>query len=372
MSRKYRTSGLSIKLAMIAVLCLLASPAMSDTISMNVFERFRQEMAIDRNAAAVKFMTPEALVKWSSSVLHHFNPKHGQLRHFFALSMQVPKVRGPDIIVLYFNPWIDGALLTRWRQTGNDWKMTDFYFASGERLRGELPLQFDIPPDQITPAWLRYKGIFLTNIAAYYGHMRTRLMDQTFDQVLPWFALSSQERDSVLFRIKLRMGLRKDMSDKYKAHPQSGRVLSGAFRQLVTDALSKNTPSLMRYSRQGDLIAGLRLDILTTLKANWIFTKGNIYSAVMNSAMMPRMFIFLNITTDGRIETALLGDLEAMARQPAPPAAAAAASPAPPTRKVQRYQDRNGNQVEVITEKKDGKVTMTTRVNGAVTEVVNF
>ena len=78
-------------------------------------------------------------------------------------------------------------------------------------------------------------------------------------------------------------------------------------------------------------------------------------------------------TGNDKLEGALLGSLEAMATiKRTASARVQAARPAAPARKIQRYKDANGDQIEIVTEKRDGKVTMTTRKNGKVTEVLNF
>ena len=342
-----------------------------DTVPMNVFERFRYEMAIDRDAAAVKFMAPSALTKWLKTIAPNFDRKHGQIRHFFGLSMQLPKGQGADLHMIYFNPWVDGVMLTRWQLAGEDWKIVDFYLASGERLRGELTPQSAVTSQAVVPNWLGRRGVLLHNLGAYYKQMRALLLKSDISRLEAWFALDRAAGEADLLRVKLRMGLRSNMSGKYKSHAPTARILKAAFGKLVNDALGRNSAELARYSPQADILMDLRPEILKTLKANWIFSKGSVYSVFLGSAVMPRLYVFMNIDSSGRIETALYGDLEAMATY-GEAAAAPEGRAAEPNRKVKRYTDAKGNKIEIITEKRDGKVTMTTRVNGKVTEVVNF
>jgi len=155
--------------------------------------------------------------------------------------------------------------------------------------------------------------------------------------------------------------------------------LTGAISKLKYDALSRNKKELASYSRHADMLGSLRPDIIKSLKVDWVFRDKDVYSVILTPPVFPRMFIFLNVNKTGKIETALLGDLETMAKMLRPSAStmryakpAQSAPPAQPGRKVQRYTDANGNQVEIVTEKRGGKVTMTTRVNGKVTEVLSF
>jgi len=346
-------------------------PAYSATLKINVFEGFRLEMVIDHDRAADRFINPDARAKWNSAILPLFNKKDRQIPHFFAFSMMVPKLKASDLYVIYFNPWIDGALLTQWRQTSGKWKMDNFYLASGERIRGQINPQTPITDTSFLPVWLLSKGVFIRNVVAYYKDMRTRLMQLNIDQLLPWFALSAAERDADLYRVKLRMGYRSFMTAGYFKNATSGQMLNAALIKLKYDALTHKKRKLATYSQHADIIADLKPEIIESFKPNWIFTKNNIYSAIFSSIAMPRLFIFMNIQANGKIETALFSDLETMAtvqtKASTPPAASVQPSP-----KVKQYTDAQGNKVEIITEKKNGTVTMTTRVNGKVTEVVNF
>ncbi len=352
--------------------------ASSATLRMNVFERFRIDMAVAPAVAATKYMTPAALTKWNRNIMPSFDKKDRQVRHFFEFSVMMPKKKASDLFVIFFNPWVDGALFTQWKKSGETWMMNNFYLASGERIRGELTPQSVMRQSQILPIWQWYKGTFLRNIFSYYKDMRSRIAGKNIDEYLTWLSLSEPERKADLLRVSLRMGARVMMTDRYTAKDQGGPVLTGAFSKLKYDALTDNKTVLTSYSRHADILVGLRPEIIKSFKENWVFKKNNTYTTVLSSPLLPRSFIFMNVTANGIIEGALFCDLETMATMLRIAASTVGTAPvqpvraAFPTRKVQRYKDANGNQIEIITERRGSKVTMTTRINGIVTEVLNF
>ena len=355
---------------MLSLICLFAGRAQADTIRLNVFERFRNEMVIDQKAAAAKFMNAGALHKWTTGFVPFFADDQGQLRHFFAFAMTVPKKKGELITMIYFNPWVDGALFTRWRAEGELWKLDDFYLASGERIRGEITAGAKIEGGNIPPIWLWFKGPLLRNLIVYYRDMRTRLLNLDGPDLAGWFSRSADERTNDLLRVKLRMSVRAKAAATYLANGRSGPVLAGAVSKLKYDALTHNKNNLAAYSRHADMLGALRPEIVKTFKENWIFTKDNVYTLILSSIAAPRLLVFMNINPSGRIEGALLADLETMAMWPQTPAQSAA--PAKAAAKVKTFTDAEGNRVEITTEKRAGKVVMTTRVNGKVTERVEF
>ena len=353
--------------------------ACSATVKMNVFERFRHEMTRSQEAASAKFMTPRALAKWKRDVRPAFYKYDPQLSHFFAFAMLMPKQKGARFLLTFFNPWVDGALLTSWRKAGANWKMEDFYFASGERVRGEAAPGSVIRQSQILPIWQWYKGPLLRNIVSYYKDMRARLAAKKADEYLSWFSLGEAEKKADLFRVKLRMATREKLTGEYTVKSAGGPVLAGAFAKLKYDALTGNNVKLSKYSQHADILIELRPEIIKTLRENWIFKKNGVYSVILSSSLFPRSFILMNIETSGAIEGAFFCDLETMASMlraaaSTVPAAGAAqpVAPAKSPRKVQSYNDANGNLVEIITERRDGKVTQTTRINGKITNVVTF
>ena len=379
MTRLYKDLLRAFAAFAIVAVCLGSGRVFAQSVEMNVFERFRNEMTVAHDVAAPKFMSPAGLAKWNRLVMPYFDRRDRQLSHFFAFSMLVFKGQGDDLFTIYFNPWVDGALLTKWQKIGAEWKMTDFYMASGERVRGEVTAPSSVTETSITPLWLQHPGALLMNIYAYYKEMRLRLVTKRVNDYLSWFALDDVERANDLLRVKLRMTARLDLAITYLAEGNTGTLLSGAFTRVRYDALTKDRKKLAKYSINGDLIADLKPEIIKTFRENWFFKKGDMYSVILSSPVSPSLFLFMNITAQGRIKSAFLSNLEAMANmlqtstptaRPAAPAAAPA--PTPPGPKVQRYRDDKGNLVEIITQNKGGKVVMTVKVNGKVTKVMKF
>ncbi len=352
---------------------LAAGSAFSETIKMSVFERFRNEMTIGHDVAAAKFMSPNALAKWNAAIAPYFDRKDRQLSHFFAFSMLVPKARNSDFYVIYFNPWVDGALLTQWRKRAQIWKIENFYLASGERVRGEITPQFTLTRASVIPVWLRQRGRILRNIYSYYKNMRARMTGADIREYMSWLLLSDAESASDLLRVKLRMRARLELAVNYIAKDNSGPALSGAFAKVKYDAIIKDKKKLASYSRHAGLLVDLRPEIIKTFGENWYLKKQQTYSVILSSPIAPTLFLYMNIKSGGKIEGVLLGNLEAMANiLQAAASAAAPVKPAQSARKVQKYNDADGNTIEVITEKRGGKVTMTTRINGVITEVLTF
>lgn len=347
--------------------------ATSDTAKMNVFQLFRYEMTLAHDNAAPKFMSENALAKWNSSIVPSFAQRDRQLSHFFAFSMLVPKRNQGDFYVMYFNPWVDGVLLTKWKNAGEDWRVEDFYFTPGERVRKEITPQFVVTNRNALPVWLRLNGTLVGSINQYYNDMSLWLLSKDAGEYMGWLSLSTAERAFDLKLLQMRMRARLELAVINLSKTNSGSRLSGAFSKLKYDALTGDKQKLASYSRHGAAIADLPADITKTWRENWYLRKGNTFSVILSSPVQPNLFLFMSILDSGKIEGVLLGDLEIMALQLRnTKIKAQPAHTAPALRKVQTYNDAKGNRVEVITEKRDGKVIMTTRVNGKVTEVLNF
>ncbi len=363
----------------IGVLSFSGDPAHSESRKINAFERFRTEMMLTPGTAAPAFMRPEALERWNRTVRPYFVKNIDELKDFFALSVIVARIRKPDMYLFYFNPWVDGVLLTRWKERGGGWKIEDIYLASGERVRGQDVSQAAITRSNLTPVWLLLKGTFIRNIVSYFKDMRARLMNGNIKSFLSWFSLQDVDSRADLLRVKLRVYARTIENAGYLSKSGIGPVLTGAISRLKNDALARNKKKLAGYSRHADMLGSLRPDIIKSLRVDWVFHDNGVFSVVLTPPVFPRLFIFLNVNRSGKTETALLGDLESMATMLQPAAStmrytrtAQPTKPPPPSRKVQNYKDAKGNMVEIITEKRGGKVTMTTRINGVITEVLTF
>lgn len=312
-------------------LVLTGSPAIADSQKLNVFERFRVEMTVDHIEAAGKFMSARALAKWNSSVMAYFDKPDRQLSHFFAVSIIIPKRKDVNFYLLYFNPWVDGALFTRWVQEDGNWKVDEFVFVSGQRLRGEVTPQSEVTQRDETPVWIRNNGTFLSNLYAYYKYMRAQIVQTPFADCLSWLTLEDRAQAAELLRIKLRMRTRVQLAILYLVRDRSGHILSNAITRLKYDALAKNRATLAGYSPHADILVDLKPEIVKTLRENWFFRHGNVFTVILSSPIAPRLFVFMNVLLNGRIEGVLMGDLESMAdlvRGPVPPPPAKSEKPA--------------------------------------------
>ena len=372
MNRKRKVSVFFLLPFMLAALSLATDKGLAETVQRNVFERFRVEMTVSHDRAAPKFMSKSALNRWNQSFMPLFDKRDRQLSQFFAFSLMMPKMKGPELFVVYFNPWVDGALLTRWKQSGDAWKMEDFYMASGERVRGELRPKAIASEDHTLPVWMRFKGPILRGITAYYKDMSAWLLSKGADDFNSWFLLDEGQRNLDLQIVKSRMQRRLAQAIGVIVPDRIGPILSGAISRLKYDTLTKARQNLAGYSPHADLLIEMPQEITKTWRENWYFKSGNIYTLILSSPIQPRMFLFMNVHDTGKIQGVLLGDLEIMAdllRKAAPQRAKPVAETA---RKVQRYKTANGDQVEIVTQRQGGRVIMTTRINGTVTEVLKF
>lgn len=373
MADKYRAVMCILSVFVMAVIYPGPGQSRAESVNVNVFEQFRLEMANDYNAAARSFMTPEALTKWNAHIAPRFNVKSRQINHFFATSMMIPKLKGGGLFVLFFNPWVDGAFVTRWMKIDNSLKITNFHMASGERIRGLASPGAAITPGHLPPIWLWQKGTLLESIFKYYTDMRARLLAIPVEECMSWFSLGQREADLDLLRVKLRMEARQKTTDAYIKTGTGGPALTGAYAKLKYDALTGNTRSLSAYSADSEIIAKLKPEIIKGLEANWIFYQKGIYTTLLSSAIAPRYFIFMSSTDTGKIKGVLFLNLEIVATlKPATATSMPREDSEVTTKKVLVYKDTNGDQIEITTEKRGNTVTMTTRRNGKVTEVLNF
>ena len=272
-----------------------------------------REMVLGQDTATVKFMTAKALAKWNSQIRPHFGTDPVLIPHFFAHAMMVPRLKGEAVHMLYFNPWVDGVLLTGWKQVGATWQLDEFYLAPGERARGQLNAASVITNSDLPPIWLWGKGTLMDHLAVYYADMGARLSRQNIDDFLAWLSLPPAEVNADLLRLKLRMGVRARVAAQYMTHKVSQPALSAAIMKLKYDAVSGNSGAMAAYSRHAKLLADFRPEIIKSMKLNWIFVKQDAYSLITSSIVAPRYFILMNVARSGEIKGALMGDLEAMA-----------------------------------------------------------
>ncbi len=371
MAGKAHSMILFLAVCMIFVISPASAKTAPDTIKMNVFERFRYEMTIAHDEAAAKFMNAGALAKWNGSIMPYFGKRDRQLSHFFAFSMLVPKMNQGDFYVSYFNPWIDGVLLTKWKKTGEDWKMADIYFASGERARREITPRFTVSGKNALPVWLRLKGTLLNGIHQYYKDMSIWLLNKDVREYMSWLSLSAAARDLDLELVRMRMKTRLELALVNIAKSNSGPALSGAFSKLKYSALIGDKQKLASYSRHGDIIADLPPEITKTWRENWYFKNGNSFTVILSSPLQPRLFLFMSIYESGKIQGVLLGDLETLTGG-VETAGPVRIEPVKTSRKVRRFTNAGGQTVEITTERRGAKVTVTTRINGVVTEALTF
>ncbi len=295
------------------------SPANSAPRKASAFERFRAEMIVSPDSAARAFMEPRALERWNRTVRSYIADNNGKPKDFFALSVIVVRPAKPDMYLLYFNPWVDGVLLTRWKKKEGGWKIWDLYLASGERVRGQAISQATLTQGDLPPVWLLLKGTFTRNIVSYFKDMRARLLNGNIEQFQRWLLLQDADSLADLRRVKLRVHARMIENSRYLSQTGIGPVLDGAISKFKYDALTRNKKELAVYSRHADMLGSLPLDIIKSLMVDWVFHDKGVYSVILTPSVSPRLFVFLNVNMSGKIETVLLGDLETMAKmlQPA-------------------------------------------------------
>ena len=114
-------------------------------------DRFRLEAASNAKDAVARHGIEGFPEKWAENVEPHFRGEEWRLTHFLAYSViLVGRADPPKCVVAFYNPWVDGLLLTAWRDRPADgWKATDFTFCLGEALRGEKT------DDPTCPAWMK-------------------------------------------------------------------------------------------------------------------------------------------------------------------------------------------------------------------------
>ncbi len=354
----------------LVIMALLASKqAYSKTVKITIFETFRYEMALSPDATVRKFMTRNAFSKWRAAMEPHFGGQTMRMNHFFASSMVLPRQDNTGFYAVYFNPWVDGALLTRWGKTGQGWKIEDFHLSSGERIRGAIPASSNISEKNILPVWMQKKGPILRNIFSYYKDMRHLLLNKKTDDYTLWFLLDDSARNLDLLLVKLRMRTRVDLALKYIAVDKMGKIFTRSFSGFKKEISTKNAAKLASYGPHTELFLELPPMVVNSLSDNWLLKTNNIYSAFLSSPAVPRWFVYVTMSATGKITGALFGDFEAMADlSPAAPPPIQATIPAQSVQQIQKFKTPKGELVEIVIEKKDGSEFMVTRINGKVIE----
>ena len=289
-------------------------------------DRFRVQAASNAKDAIARHGIEGFPEKWAQDVDPHFRGEEWQLTHFFAYSViLVGRADPPKCVVAFYNPWVDGVLLTAWRDRRADgWKATDFLFCLGETLRGEKP------SDSLCPAWLKSGKPAAGSVIEVCGRtvsafQKTFPLEGSFQYpVIEAPAVPHTE----LSTLKARM--------KFSLAYVNGRAVAAERREALDKALREAIPVLARGDKGAILaltskdqdpyvaetICMLPQNIREGFVPHWAIEQPPMIAVVLSNAEIPRWFVLLFLdSSQGKPIRALgLYDFESVGAPPPAPA----------------------------------------------------
>ncbi len=259
--------------------------------------------------------------KWARETWGQLKGLDLQVSHFFSTSlMMVGRVASDKSVVGFYNPWVDGLLLTAWSERAVDgWRIADFAWLTGETFR------LDEAPKgaaAIVPAWLHTGRGLAPSVVELSG--------KTIERFEKLFPLQAQYEfpllkvpdtpEAELALIKGRMTFRLvyakeklagPLGESVRAHVENVKrvLLSGDKNRL----LALTSPEQNAYV--AETIGLLPEQIRRTMNDHWCVVNDKQAVAVLTSSLAPRWFllVFLNFDqADHPLRAVNLYDFEAM------------------------------------------------------------
>lgn len=111
-----------------------------------------------------QFLSEKVRGAWDKEFVTYFGPKPMGVMDFFAGAVVWLAGLGQDRgVAAFYNPWSDLLLVTDWRQSKGDWRVSDFAAITGETLRGE-----QLADDSVVPSWQRAQNAAAGVVLAQY------------------------------------------------------------------------------------------------------------------------------------------------------------------------------------------------------------
>ena len=299
------TPGLAAGLAMTATLVLASlAPAFGATQpGMPVFEAMRLTMMADAPKALDDYFSQAARAKWNDGAGSLLDDK--ETAYFFSFALNNPVPLGDDsFCVIFFNPWADGVMFTKWGKVDGSWKIRLFKFASGELLRGE-----PISEKNILPAWVTDTGMILDNQSATF-HKTLEIINAK-DFTTDAFYQGGRDQELVsLMGIKSRAYTRRVTASAILADDATYEKVEHSLDTIFDTIASKDATKIKTAfkplpEQAVDLLLGVPDEFLDTAAGNWYIKKGDSLIIFITSFASPRVYLYAQIDADGGITTFL-------------------------------------------------------------------
>ncbi len=296
--------------ALIVVLFInftIVSPVMAQE-KMSVFEVMRLSMSDNPASTAAEYLGQSAKKKWKDKVATVLST--ADIKYFFAFSViEFVAYSNDSAEIIYFNPWIDGILLTVWHQHNEKWFINDFAFIRGEALRGET-----VSEKNAAPPWLRIRGTLIGNMADYF-HSTNNLLHRESGNLTKF--MDKQHADGralSLISIAARMYTRTTYARKLLQDGVLRKKIVAKLNDIKSALASKKKgaiSSILPSASQSEIgtLALLPKEVSRTLVGNWFIEKDGHIVILISSYIAPRLFLYIDlIKKDTKVDGVLLVD----------------------------------------------------------------
>ena len=290
-------------------------------------ETFRTALVSNNVVLPARLVTSAFERKWSGDVAPFFSQgDEWQLVHFFGLSViTIGRVQATRAVVSFYNPWIDGVLLTSWRRDGTGWMADNFLLLSGETFRGNPVQDPENTTEYLVPEWLEREDTLLRAISAVYTETINR-----FETLAPLnapfrFPIGSVPKEPLheVLYLKTRMTARLAYPQEKFAGTPAEDIINTSVK-TVQNAVAVGDAEFLRSlvaGTQGEDIAGvivsLPQEVREAFVPNWYVSKGETVSVLLGNGVLPRLFIQIELNLSDRINALrnmAIYDLEAARR----------------------------------------------------------
>lgn len=283
-----------------------------------VFDALRLEISNNPSSATEKYYDQDAKNKWESIVSEVLSVS--DMQQFFSFSsILIVEQTDFSVDMIYFNPWVDCTVLMKWKRKGNNWRVNDFSFVSGEMLRNEI-----IDEKNILPPWLKQPNALASNMGTYYSKTLSAIGQINKETIDKYFSVELKDEASLsLIALAVRLNTRIVTAQAiFGSDELKIKNTQKMLNELKNVIKSKNKITIGEVVKTNDpkLIESLMLlpeSVVSSFVGNWYIEKqkGQLL-VLMSSFISPRLFIIVaGDTSSGETDWVLLGDWLTLSNQ---------------------------------------------------------
>lgn len=311
--------------AAIAILVLQGSALMAQDVNdfelqkmtlrfANATNTFRLDAAGDLAEALKTWTAIPVQERWEKEVTPYFEGQEVHWLDFFSSAIiLIGRVQANQAVIGFYNPWIDGMVLTGWTCTGDATiTMEEFAIVSGESWRGAA-----IDETCLLSEWERATSRLPNALKGTYTRT-IQIFNEEYALAAPYQLLSEAigerlqgpeiELTPLKYRMINRMAMFRDYLDPEAQTPEAAEVLVAVKRAM--EVLSQDDPEVLMTAVVAEhqdkelveTIFTLPLDLREELAPNFLLHRPEGAITALVDPAHPRWFILVSfLVKDGEV-----------------------------------------------------------------------